>query len=98
MTDNQKDLEKDAETIVDPETGDEVKSSQFEGDESLEDVANNLDETEGGDDPDVKFSTDTEFRNTDVDEAGYVSGPTAEGRRTRIDELPENPSEELEEN
>lgn len=80
--------------IIDPETGEVAKSSQFEGDKSLEDAANNLEETEGGNDPDVKYHTDTEYRNTDVDEAGYVSGPTAEGRRTRVDDLSENPSED----
>lgn len=88
------DKEKQDSKIIDPETGKEAKSSQFEGDESLEEVAKNLQETENGSDPDVKFSTDTEYRNTDVDEAGYVSGPTAEGRRTRIDKLSENPSED----
>ena len=88
------DKERKDSKIIDPETGKESKSSQFEGDESLEEVARNLQETESGSDPDVKYNTDTEYRNTDVDEAGYVSGPTAEGRRIRVDELSENPSED----
>ncbi|WP_394011534.1 hypothetical protein [Anaerococcus cruorum] len=92
----EKRYEEDDREIEDLETGKVEESSQYEGDEELEDVANNLDETNRSNDPDVKYNTDTEYRNTDVDEAGYVSGPTAEGRRTRVDELPENPSEDEE--
>lgn len=80
--------------IADPKTGKESGSSQYKGDEELDNVAKNSEETDRSNDPDVKYNTDTEYRNTDVDEAGYVSGPTAEGRRTRVDELSENPSEE----
>ncbi len=87
-------MTEDKKDILDPETGEEKESSQFEGDESLEEVANNLEETEGEHDPDAKFITDTEERNPHSDEADAVSGPTAEGRRTRVDDLPENPSEE----
>ncbi|MDU5503999.1 MAG: InlB B-repeat-containing protein [Anaerococcus vaginalis] len=79
---------------VDPKTGKESGSSQYKGDEELDTVAKNSEETDRSNDPDVKYNTDTEYRNTDVDEAGYVSGPTAEGRRTRVDELSENPSDE----
>ena len=91
-------MTEDKKDIIDPETGEIKESSEYEGDEQLEEVANNLNETEGGDDPDVKYNADTENRNTTVDEAGYVSGPTAEGRRTRIDEISENPSEDSEDN
>ena len=90
----EKRYDEEEQKVEDPKTGQESDSSQYEGDEGLEDVANNLDETERSSDPDVKYHTDTEYRNTDVDEAGYVSGPTAEGRRTRVDELSENPSDE----
>lgn len=89
----EKRYEEDDTKIEDLETGKVKESSQYEGDEELEEVANNLEETDRSNDPDVKYNTDTEYRNTDVDEAGYVSGPTAEGRRTRVDELSENPSE-----
>lgn len=95
MTDEKR-YEEDDRKIEDLETGKVEESSQYEGDEELEEVANNLDETDRSDDSDVKYNTDTEYRNTDVDEAGYVSGPTAEGRRTRVDELSENPSEDEE--
>ena len=92
----EKRYDEEGQKVENPKTGQESYSSQYEGDKELEDVANNLDETERSSDPDVKYHTDTEYRNTDVDEAGYVSGPTAEGRRTRTDELPENPSEDAE--
>ena len=94
MTDNKK----ENDIIIDPETGKEKQSSQFEGDEALENAVENEKETRGGDDPDVKFTTDTEYRNTNIDEAGQVSGPTAEGRRTRVDKISENPSEDSEDN
>jgi hypothetical protein len=81
-------------TIIDPQTGKESEASQFKGDESLEKDVKNSKSTDGGDDPDVKFNTDTEYRNTTIDEAGQVSGPSAEGRRTRVDEISENPSED----
>ena len=84
--------------IIDPETGEEKQSSQFKGDEELEKAVEDQEETRGGDDPDIKFTTDTEYRNTTIDEAGQVSGPTAEGRRTRVDEISENPSEDSEDN
>ena len=85
---------KENEKIIDPESGKEERTSQFEGDECIEKKVNDDKATEGGDDPDVKFTTDTEYRNTAIDDAGEVSAPSAEGRRTRVDELAENPSEE----
>ena len=94
MTENKK--EKD--TIIDPQTGKESEASQFEGDKNLEKNVKNNKETNGGDDPDVKFTTDTEYRNTPIDEAGQVSAPSAEGRRTRVDEISENPSEDSDNN
>ena len=88
----EKRFEEEQEKVTDPETGKETETSQYDGDEKLEEVANNSEEENA--DPDVKYNTDTEYRNSDVDEAGYVSAPSAEGRRTRVDELSENPSEE----
>lgn len=85
---------KENEKIINPETGKEEETSQFEGDESLENKVKSSDQSLNFEDPDVKYTTDTEYRNTTIDEAGQVSGPSAEGRRTRVDELSENPSEE----
>ena len=85
-------------TIIDPQTRKEAEASQFEGDKNLEKNVKNNKETNGGDDPDVKFTTDTEYRNTTIDEAGQVSAPSAEGRRTRGDEISENPSEDSDNN
>lgn len=93
MTDEKR-YEEDEAKVQDLETGKVSESSKYEGDEKLEDNAANSEETQRSDDPDVKYNTDTEYRNTDVDEAGYVSSPTAEGRRTRVDKLSENPSED----
>lgn len=89
-------MTEDKKNLIDPETGEVRESSQFKGDKEFDEAAANSEETRGGDDPDNKFTTDTEYRNTDIDEAGYVSGPTAEGRRTRVDEISENPSEDSE--
>ena len=85
---------KENDKIIDPETGKEEKTSQFEGNESLEKEVKSSDQSLNFEDPDVKYSTDTEYRNNTIDEAGQVSAPSAEGRRTRVDELSENPSEE----
>lgn len=87
MTDNN-------EKILDPETGEEVSTSQFEGDKSLDEECKSKKGTEGGNDGDEKYVADTENRHTTHDEAGFVSAPSAEGRRTRIDEVSENPSED----
>ena len=84
---------KENEKIINPETGKEEETSQFEGDESLEEKVKSSDQSLNFKDPDDKYTTDTEYRNTIIDEAGKVSAPSAEGRRTRVDELSENPSE-----
>ena len=89
MTDN-----KENKKIVDPETGKEEETSQFDGDKSLEKEVKSSNESLNFNDIDDKYSTDTEYRNNTIDEAGQVSAPSAEGRRTRVDELSENPSEE----
>ena len=85
---------KENEKIINPETGKEEETSQFGGDESLENKVKSSDQSLNFEDPDDKYTTDTEYRNSTIDEAGQVSGPSAEGRRTRVDELSENPSEE----
>ena len=85
---------KENEKIINPETGKEEETSQFEGDVSLENKVKSSDQSLNFEDPDDKYTTDTEYRNSTIDEAGQVSGPSAEGRRTRVDELSENPSEE----
>lgn len=73
--------------LIDPKTGEVRESSQFAGNENLVNLDDDTTDNQGGD-----YHTDTESRNPHADEADYISGPSAEGRRTRVDDLEENPS------
>ena len=80
--------------VIDPSTGEVKDSSQYHGNKESDKVARENEDTKGGDDLDKKYSPDQEELKTDVDEADQVSNVGVESRRTREDDLSENPSKD----
>ena len=88
MTDKKKDK------VIDPKTGKVCCSSQYDGNDELDKKTRASETTKGGDDIDKKYSPDQEELKTEVDEADQISNVGVEGRRTREDDLSENPSKD----
>lgn len=88
MTEDKKDQ------VINPRTGEVCCSSQFEGNKELDKKTRESDSTKGGDDIDKKYSADQEQLKTEVDEADQISNVGVESRRTREDDLSENPSKD----
>ena len=80
----------DKDKIFDPESKEVKDSSQFAGNEELDEATRNSSDADA---TDYHYGTDTEARNPQIDEADEVSAPSAEGRRTR-EKISENPSKE----
>ena len=88
MTENNKDK------VIDPKTGKVSSSSQYDGNEILDKKSRESEANKGGDDIDKKYSPDQEALKTEVDEADQISNVGVESRRTREDDLSENPSKD----
>lgn len=78
--------------LLDPTSGEIKESSQFAGNEELDKKTRQSEAIKGGDDIDKKLSPDQEELKTEVDEADQISNVGVEARRTREDDLSENPS------
>ena len=86
--------EKKKDKVIDPKTGKECCSSQYDGNDELDKKTRASETAKGGDDIDKKYSPDQEELKTEVDEADQISNVGVEGRRTREDDLSENPSKD----
>ena len=74
---------KENEKIINPETGKEEETSQYDGNDELDKKTRASETAKGGDDIDKKYSPDQEELKTEVDEADQISNVGVEGRRTR---------------
>ena len=86
--------DKNKHQVIDPSTGEVKDSSQYHGNEELDKSSRESNDTKGGDDLDKKYSSDQEHLKTEVDEADQISNVGVEARRTREDDLSENPSKD----
>ncbi len=86
--------EKKKDKVIDPKTGKVCCSSQYDGNDELDKKTRASETAKGGDDIDKKYSPDQEELKTEVDEADQISNVGVEGRRTREDDLSENPSKD----